>query len=100
MLCCYLGLIFVLNDTATTEIYTYGHTRSLHDALPILAPTACEPVKLIPAMPGWSAIAAPTPPWPSTRLKMPPGAFRPSAASWMIAASACAIAGEIGRAHV
>src|SRR3546814_969131 len=23
------------NDTATTEIYTYGHTRSLHDALPI-----------------------------------------------------------------
>src|SRR3546814_12848688 len=21
--------------TATTEIYTYGHTRSLHDALPI-----------------------------------------------------------------
>src|SRR3546814_19117247 len=24
-----------LNDTATTEIYTYGHTRALHDALPI-----------------------------------------------------------------
>src|SRR3546814_336368 len=23
------------NDTATTEIYTYGHTSSLHDALPI-----------------------------------------------------------------
>src|SRR3546814_12229556 len=23
------------NDTATTEIYTYSHTRSLHDALPI-----------------------------------------------------------------
>src|SRR3546814_13317602 len=23
------------NDTATTEIYTYGHTLSLHDALPI-----------------------------------------------------------------
>src|SRR3546814_19593171 len=22
-------------DTAPTEIYTYGHTRSLHDALPI-----------------------------------------------------------------
>src|SRR3546814_18556257 len=25
------------NDTATTEIYTYGHTLSLHYALPILA---------------------------------------------------------------
>src|SRR3546814_19186916 len=23
------------NDTSTTEIYTYGHTLSLHDALPI-----------------------------------------------------------------
>src|SRR3546814_6714657 len=28
-------LFFVFNDTATTEIYTYGHTLSLHDALPI-----------------------------------------------------------------
>src|SRR3546814_13379901 len=27
---------FFFNDTATTEIYTYGHTLSLHDALPIL----------------------------------------------------------------
>src|SRR3546814_5361012 len=27
---------FVFNDTATTEIYTYGHTLSLHDARPIL----------------------------------------------------------------
>src|SRR3546814_13370820 len=26
-----------LNATATTEIYTYGHTLSLHDALPIFA---------------------------------------------------------------
>src|SRR3546814_7965661 len=29
-----LGL-FLFNDTATTEIYTYGHTLPLHDALPI-----------------------------------------------------------------
>src|SRR3546814_11703151 len=28
-------LIFFFNDTATTEIYTYLHTLSLHDALPI-----------------------------------------------------------------
>src|SRR3546814_11447221 len=26
------------NDTATTEIYTYLHTLSLHDALPIIFP--------------------------------------------------------------
>src|SRR3546814_9639627 len=26
---------FLYNDTATTEIYTYRHTLSLHDALPI-----------------------------------------------------------------
>src|SRR3546814_16025778 len=28
--------IIFLNDTATTEIYTYLHTLSRHDALPIL----------------------------------------------------------------
>src|SRR3546814_1874169 len=28
-------LIVLFNDTATTEIYTYQHTLSLHDALPI-----------------------------------------------------------------
>src|SRR3546814_13467572 len=28
-------LIFLFNDTATTWIYTYLHTLSLHDALPI-----------------------------------------------------------------
>src|SRR3546814_18134008 len=28
-------LFFFCNDTATTEIYTYCHTLSLHDALPI-----------------------------------------------------------------
>src|SRR3546814_6910931 len=30
--CC---LFFFFNDTSTTEIYTYLHTLSLHDALPI-----------------------------------------------------------------
>src|SRR3546814_14991749 len=29
---------FFFNDTATTEIYTYLHTLSLHDALPISQP--------------------------------------------------------------
>src|SRR3546814_13833138 len=27
---------FLCNETSTTEIYTYLHTHSLHDALPIL----------------------------------------------------------------
>src|SRR3546814_14434760 len=30
------GRVCWFNETATYEIYTYGHTRSLHDALPIL----------------------------------------------------------------
>src|SRR3546814_5128031 len=30
-------MLFFFNDTATTEIYTYCHTLSLHDALPICA---------------------------------------------------------------
>src|SRR3546814_9610054 len=29
-------MFFFFHDTAATEIYTYGHTLSLHDALPIL----------------------------------------------------------------
>src|SRR3546814_10335068 len=33
---CIVELVFFfVNDTATTEIYTYCHTLSLHDALPI-----------------------------------------------------------------
>src|SRR3546814_4694843 len=32
----HICVFFFFNDTATTEIYTYGHTLSLHDALPIL----------------------------------------------------------------
>src|SRR3546814_16047309 len=34
MYICYVNL-FLFNYTATTEIYTYLHTLSLHDALPI-----------------------------------------------------------------
>src|SRR3546814_2726409 len=30
-----MSLYYVFKDTATTEIYTYCHTLSLHDALPI-----------------------------------------------------------------
>src|SRR3546814_20059970 len=36
-------LFFICNDTSTTAIYTYGHTLSLHDALPIWR-SACSGV--------------------------------------------------------
>src|SRR3546814_15913851 len=32
---CVTVSFFFFNDTATTQIYTYGHTLALHDALPI-----------------------------------------------------------------
>src|SRR3546814_12704751 len=35
---------FFFNDTATTEIYTYGHTLALHDALPISAKSKGAPL--------------------------------------------------------
>src|SRR3546814_16570767 len=31
----YFFLLFLLYDTATSEIYTYGHTLSIHYALPV-----------------------------------------------------------------
>src|SRR3546814_14114295 len=31
-----VSFVFFFKDTATTQIYTYGPTLSLHDALPIL----------------------------------------------------------------
>src|SRR3546814_15707171 len=31
----YISSLFFINDTATPSIYTYCHTLSLHDALPI-----------------------------------------------------------------
>src|SRR3546814_8778242 len=34
-MCVLCHLFFFFHDTATTEIYTYCHTLSLHDALPI-----------------------------------------------------------------
>src|SRR3546814_7495233 len=37
-----LIVFFFLNDTPTTVIYTYGHTLSLHDALPIYIMRAFE----------------------------------------------------------
>src|SRR3546814_17267036 len=42
-MCSFLFLFFFFNDTATTEIYTYRHTLSLHDSLPISASRVMAP---------------------------------------------------------
>src|SRR3546814_8934091 len=49
--------LFFLNDTATTVISTYGHTRSLHAALPIVSPcsVACHATRGLPCRRGISA---------------------------------------------
>src|SRR3546814_19995204 len=36
--------LFFFNDTANTEIYTYGPTLSLHDALPIYDTVTVRPI--------------------------------------------------------
>src|SRR3546814_16831237 len=62
MWCLYL-VVYLFNDTATTESYTYCHTLSLHDALPILScPSASPSAGSTPknglvAEPGFCAIA-------------------------------------------
>src|SRR3546814_14062289 len=43
---------FFFNDTPTTEIYTYLHTLSLHDALPIFALDRRR-VYILPTAFGW-----------------------------------------------
>src|SRR3546814_10681789 len=40
-------MVFYFNDTATTEIYTYGHTLSLHVALPISVTARPKPGRTV-----------------------------------------------------
>src|SRR3546814_19777731 len=68
---------FYFKDTATTEIYTYGHTLPLHDALPTSAAA-----RLAPA-PGLAAAAA------------QPPAVRPRAFARSAGAGAGAAAGAV-----
>src|SRR3546814_9212376 len=46
------SLDFFCNDTATTDIYTYCHTLSLHDALPISC-TSHRPQPRRNIVPSW-----------------------------------------------
>src|SRR3546814_3303638 len=60
---------FCLNDTAPTEIYTYDHTLSLHDALPICSRTPAPP--LPPKKTIASAVIAPFLVKPNDRASTP-----------------------------
>src|SRR3546814_13549019 len=53
------GWFFFFNDTATTEIYTYGHTLSLHDALPI-SRDCCPPPPAATCRPSWKRFPPPS----------------------------------------
>src|SRR3546814_7696579 len=57
MVRCLLSLYF-FNDTATTDIYTYGHTLSLHDALPICPAAGTARRSLFPRVEGPDAAGA------------------------------------------
>src|SRR3546814_8519664 len=81
---------FFFTDTATTEIYTYLHTLSLHDALPILPTSIDASTRSSPITPIW---------WRSTRSTKAFSGCRccrtASATSWPRTRSR-----QIGRAHV
>src|SRR3546814_7815497 len=64
---------FFFNDTATTEIYTYCHTLSLHDALPIDTLPVSWSVR--PAM-MWSSVDLPQPERPSRAAMLHDGTVR------------------------
>src|SRR3546814_6813306 len=54
-----VSIIFFLNDTANTEIYTYCHTLSLHDALPAVRPGREEGAATAPSVVAAAAGASP-----------------------------------------
>src|SRR3546814_11311579 len=97
-------VVFVVNDTASTEIYTYGPPLSLHEALPILGRLPIRRVldhaEKVPAE--WSKdggifipmnqreamwIGFTGPDWKPNAVKVEAGRVN-------------AVTGEIGRAHV
>src|SRR3546814_17971276 len=51
---------FLFHDTATTEIYTYSHTLSLHDALPISLQRNRDNIASLHCQPSTCAAAAST----------------------------------------
>src|SRR3546814_18330145 len=67
MMCCFESyIVFFCNDTATTEIYTYLHALSLHDALPI----SCASSHSM-ASRGGSFAALPSAAWISASRRLP-----------------------------
>src|SRR3546814_13388855 len=99
-------MFFFFNDTATTEIYTYGHTLSLHDALPICRPGTGQPHG--PGAPARWRRGPAHDPW---RLRRPAGAHphagfaKQLVGAWAMMWSAARALllrdlRQIGRAHV
>src|SRR3546814_17600743 len=81
------NVYFIFNDTPTPEIYSYGYTLSLHDALPIFKAWAQS------ALDGSPIEAGPL----DLRLAFNPGAafsIAADAPSWVM------LSIKIGRAHV
>src|SRR3546814_18177636 len=75
--CVALSMIFFFfNDTATTEIYTYGHTLSLHAALPIFWPPIRRDYNRVEAEPGGGPDAR-----PAMHCRRPPDATHTSLGS-------------------
>src|SRR3546814_14494035 len=91
-------VIFFCNDTATTEIYTYGHTLSLHDALPNF-PGGKYPLLASAHM---SVITAKVAGVPRVITCAPPfqGKPAPAIVAAQVLAGADEIYAQIGRAHV
>src|SRR3546814_10284694 len=71
---------FFFRDVATTEIYTYCHTLSLHDALPISS-WSCSVRKRCRRRSPASARSPPTPPAPTASRSTSRPASTPSPAS-------------------
>src|SRR3546814_17080397 len=69
-----LLISFVFNDTATTEIYTYLHTLSLHDALPISRSATISPGATARSTPRKTSIVSS--PW--MKLRRRPATLRTS----------------------
>src|SRR3546814_13330800 len=75
------GVLFFFNDPATTEIYTYCHTLSLHGSLPISLPCGVmmrmPPGPVVQILPALSTFSPSGPPRPPGKRISSRGADRP-----------------------
>src|SRR3546814_12887193 len=91
-------LYFFVNDTATTDIYTYWHTLSLHDSLPISAYSNHAQTPVTGVVDGVIGRAAQFDGTAPLMLPASPSQALPAAGAFTF--SAWVRADQIGRAHV